>query len=865
MGQNELSHPRVALTVPMIASQLTQAEAEQRSAHLSLRSYDITLDLTDGQGGPADTTFRSRTEIQFSAEPAHGSSTFVDVQPAALGTVTLNGTPVEAEVVDGRVALTGLVEENVLVIEGDFELSNEQQGLEKTIDPADGEVYFASLMFMAAAQRVFACFDQPDLKAPYSFHITAPAAWEVISNGAVESTEPAAGGALTRHFVRTAPISSYVTAVLAGPYHRVTDTVVGPDGPIELGLVCVKSATPYLDEENYFRWTKAGFELFHQVFDYPYPFGKYDQIFGTDAGIGGMENAGAVTLTGGMIFRSPVTAIEREDAVYTVLHELSHMWFGDLVTTAWWQDTWLNEAFATYAGYLAAVEATEYTGGWTSFAADDKAMALAADQLPSTHPISADVPDLRTALSNFDDITYQKGAGVLRQLVAYVGREAFDTALRAYFREHAFGCTDLTDLLAALEKASGRDLGSWAQQWLQSAQVNTLRPEIEVDADGLITSLTVVQTAVPEHPTLRDHRLTIGFYSGAETLARSHQVTVDVSGERTQIAELTGVPAPDLVLVNDADLTYAKVRFDPASDAVVRSRAGMIEDPLARAVAWTALWDMVREGELSAASYVEAAMAASPTESQVPVLSAQLRNTEQAVRRFTEIDAVDAACAQVAATALKAVSTSPPGGDAQKLWLRTFARMAGGTPSEGALVAIHRGEAVPTGIELDFETRWLLVRELATHGLLGAPDIEAELARDPNVTAEQYAATARGLLPTAEAKAEAWALVTTVGGAQGGIKSATALGFWHPSQSELLRPYLARYFDSLDEFWATDDGGEQAWVSTKNLAPDLVDEELLARAEEWLTLPDRPAMLRRTVTETAYEVRRALRNRRVRG
>ncbi|TDW24636.1 aminopeptidase N [Kribbella kalugense] len=838
----------------MIASQLTESEAAERSTQLTVHSYDVTLDLTDGQGGPASTVFRSRTVIEFSAETG---TTFVDVQPVFLESVVLNGIELDRTVHDGRISLSGLAERNVLVVDGTFELADEQQGLERTVDPADGEVYFASLMFMAAAQRVFACFDQPDLKAPYTFHITAPREWEVISNGSVDTTEPAAGGAVTRHFSRTPPISSYITAVLAGPYHRVTDTVDGPDGPIELGLVCVRSAAPYLDAERCFRWTKAGFDLFHRMFGYPYPFGKYDQIFGTDAGIGGMENAGAVTLTGGMIFRSPVTAIEQEAAAYTILHELSHMWFGDLVTTAWWQDTWLNEAFATYAGYLAAAQGTEFTDAWTTFARCDKALALAADQLPSTHPISADVPDLRTALSNFDDITYQKGAAVLRQLVAYVGEGAFTEALRAYFAKHAFGNTTLTDLLLALERASGRDLGKWSQQWLRTAQVNTLRPTYTLTDERQVSGFAVEQTAVPEHPVLRDHRLTIGFYTGDAQLTRTHQVTVDVGGAVTEVPSLNGLPAPDVVLLNDADLTYAKVRFDPASDEVIRSRAGDLDDPLARAVAWTALWDMTRDGEFAASSYVAVALAAAVREEQIAILAGLLTNLEYAVSHY--LPEPQATQRELAAAAWSALTSRSPGGDAQRLWLRTFAHEAGGTTLAGSLQELYAGTSVPAGVDLDFETRWLLVHGLASYGLIDAAGIDAELARDPNVTAEQYAATARAMLPDPTAKAAAWSLVTTPGGAQGGLKSATARGFWHPAQTELLRPYVAQYYESIDAFWATDDGGEQAWVSTRTLAPTIVDDALPALAEAWLRSPDRPAMLRRTVEETLHELNESLR------
>jgi aminopeptidase N len=837
---------------------LTRIEAQARAALLRPTSYDVALDVTGAAGRE---TFRSRTTVAFDcARP--GADTFVDVAAESLRGVWLNGVPLAGHADQGRLALRGLAERNVLVVDGDFRYSGCGQGLHRFTDPADGAVYLYSMTFLAESQRMYACFDQPDLKAAFTFHVTAPRDWQVVSNAAPASAETSPGGARTVHFTPTRPIPTYITAVAAGPYHRVSDTCEGPGGPIDLGLYCRASLAEYLDPAEIFAVTKAGFDFYHRAFDYPYPFGKYDQIFAPQFNGGGMENAGAVIYRDEYVFRSRVTDGERRNRAYVLLHELAHMWFGNLVTARWWDDTWLNESFATFAGFLSQVEATRWTTAWTVFGQRAKSHAYRLDQAPTTHPISSDVPDLQAAEANFDDITYSKGASVLKQLVAYVGRDAFLRALRGYFRRHEYANATLADLLAALQRAGGRDLTAWSAQWLETAQVNTLRPEFTVDQEGRFASFGVVQSAAPGHPTLRTHRLAIGLYADRDgRLERTGRVEADVAGARTEIPELVGLPRPDLVLVNDDDLTYAKVRFDPRSLRTLTRRIGDISESLPRALCWTAAWDMTRDGELPAGEYVDVVLGGIDDEDEISVFEALLANVETALRLYTAPGRARADRARLAETAWAALERAEPGGDRQLAWSHAFARTAGGTGLADILRALYDERIKVEGLALDLDARWRILHGLIAHGAADAGDIEAELARDPNSTAERYAATARALRPDPAAKAHAWDLSTGENTLPALIRKAYADGFWHHAQTGLLEPYVSRYFDSLDEFWTRHDGGIVAKSLTEDLFPMVVAESTVAAADAWLARPGTPSSQRRLVLEQRDELTRALRNR----
>ena len=504
-----------------MSANLTREEAQARAALIKVASYQVDLDLTGG-----DTTFAAVSVIRFTcSEP--GASSFVNLIAPAVRAITLNGTPVDVAAFDGtRIALTGLAADNTLTVDAECAYSRSGEGLHRFTDPADGNVYLYSDLETFDAHQVYSCFDQPDMKATFEFTVTAPAGWQVVSNVAADTVEDVAAGKRWR-FPSTPQMPTYITAVAAGPYHVVRDEHDG----IPLGIFCRQSLAEYLDPDEIFTVTRQGFDFFHSAFGIKYPFGKYDQLFVPEFKEGAMENAGAVTLLEDYVFRSRVTDFAREARGETILHEMAHMWFGDLVTMRWWDDLWLNESFATWAGTLAQAEATRWTSAWTTFAQLYKAWGYRQDQLPTTHPIAADIPDIHAVEVNFDGITYAKGASVLKQLVAYVGRENFLAGVRKYFAAHAWGNATLADLLSALEDTSGRDLASWSSEWLETAGVNTLRPVYSVDDDGNFTEFAIVQEATETHPVLRSHRVAIGLYSRTTSgITRTARYEVDAKG-----------------------------------------------------------------------------------------------------------------------------------------------------------------------------------------------------------------------------------------------------------------------------------------------------------------------------------------------
>src|SRR5215203_1755490 len=582
---------------------LTRTDARGRAELLSVTGYDVELDLTDGGGKPGERTFRSRTTVRFTASRP-GAATFVDVIAAGFREATLNGRPLDTSgyTTETGLELTGLAADNVLVVDADCLYTNTGEGLHRFVDPVDGEVYLYSQFETADAKRMYACFDQPDLKGRLTLAVTAPAHWAVVSNGRAVEVSEATGGAQVVRFRTSPPLSPYVTALVAGPYHKVTDTHDG----IDLGVYCRASLGEHLDAEEILLVTKQGFDWYHRAFDYRYPFDKYDQLFVPEFNAGAMENAACVTFLDDYVFRSKVTDFSRERRAETILHEMAHMWFGDLVTMRWWDDLWLNESFASFASVLCQSQATRFTGAWTTFANIEKTWAYRQDQLSSTHPIAADIPDLQAVEVNFDGITYAKGASVLKQLAAYVGIEEFLAGLRAYFEAHKWGNATFDDLLGALEQASGRDLSGWGAQWLKTTGLNLLRPSFTLDDDGAFTRFDVVQGgARPGAGELRTHRIAVGVYDddGSGKLVRTHRVEVDVEGERTAVADLIGVPRGKLVLVNDDDLTYCALRLDPGSLTTLIDRIGDIAEPLPRTLCWSSAWEMTREAELKARDF----------------------------------------------------------------------------------------------------------------------------------------------------------------------------------------------------------------------------------------------------------------------
>jgi aminopeptidase N len=838
-----------------VAPNLTREEARERAALITVTSYQVDLDLTRG-----DATFGSQCVIRFScASP--GAGTFIDLTAPAVRTITLNGRPLTPAAFGGeRIALADLTAENVVVVDAECAYSRSVEGLHRFVDPADGNVYLYSQLETFDAHRLYACFDQPDLKASYELSVTAPAGWHVVSNMAPDSDEEVAGpaGSEAAHrwrFPATPAMSTYFTHVSAGPYHVARDEYDG----IPLGIYCRQSLAEYLDPDELFTTTKQGFDFFHSLFGSRYPFGKYDQLFVPEFKAGAMENAGAVTLLEGFVFRSRVTDTDREVRGYTILHEMAHMWFGDLVTMRWWDDLWLNESFATWAGTLAASEATQWTSAWTSFAQGFKAWAYRQDQLSSTHPIAADIPDIRAVEVNFDGITYAKGASVVKQLVAYVGRENFLAGVRKYFAAHAWGNATLSDLLAALEETSGRDLGAWSREWLETAGVNTLRPAYALDDAGRFSSFEVLQEAAAAHPVLRSHRIAIGLYSLSEgTLTRTKRIEVDIAGAATAIPELVGVPRPDLVLVNDDDLSYAKIRLDGHSLRTLVSSIGMFGQSLPATLCWAAAWDMCRDGEMAARDYVQLVLAGVSSVADISVVQVLLRLAALAARTFADPAWRAAGLEQMARSLRKLAESAPAGSDTQLAYMRAFTGVATSAPDLAFLAALLDGSAVLEGLSVDTDLRWSLLRRLVSRGSAGEAEIAAELAKDATDAGERNAAACRAALPTPSAKAAAW---ESLAGGELTLAAFRAVlgGFADADQPELTEPYRERYFAMVGDVWQDWSAAMAQDFVTGIYASFELTMDTVAATDAYIAASQPSAALERLLSEGRDDVVRALR------
>ncbi|GLY01432.1 MULTISPECIES: aminopeptidase N [Actinoplanes] len=839
---------------------LTQVEAAERGRLLEVTGYDITLDLTDGHGNPGSETFRSTTVINFRcAEP--GAETFVEAAAATIHSATLNGAPLDigAWTPETGLTLTGLAEENTLVVDGDFGYSASGQGVQRSLDPVDQEIYLYSQFETADAQRAYACFDQPDLKSVFTWHATVPAHWKVISNMPAESEAPAAEGAKTVHFATSARMSTYITAICAGPYHEVRDSHDG----IELGVFCRSSMAQYLDADDLFTITKQGFDFFHEQFGVRYPLPKYDQLWVPDFNAGAMENFGCVThAEAHYIFRSQVTDYEYEQRANTILHELAHMWFGDLVTMRWWNDLWLNESFAEWASHWCNTEATRFSDAWSTFLSIRKAWGYRQDQLSSTHPVYCEMPDLEAVEVNFDGITYAKGASVIKQLVAYVGLDPFLTGLRAYFAKHAWGNATFDDLLTELETASGRELRKFAAQWLETAQVNTLRPVVEVDADGDYASVHVLQEAPADYPTLRTHRIGIGLWDlDGDRLVRRELIEVDVAGERTEVTALAGVKAPDVLLLNDEDLTYAKLRLDERSLGTLVQHIAGFESSLPRALCWAAAWDMLRDAEMAARDYVTLVVAGLPAETDINLATATLRQAGMALTSFADQRWAPTGWGMLASMAAGQLATTEPGSGWQLTWARAFITAAR-TPDEAAVLrGWFSGTSRPEGLVVDTELRWSLLQALSALGAAQESEIDAELAGDKTASGEREAAIARALVPSAENKARVWAELTGPKALPNWLNRSLLQGFQSTRQVALTAPYAEKFFDVVADVWARSDSEPAQEFAQLAYPAYQISEETVALTDAWLARDGHPASLRRLVAEGRDGILRALKAR----
>jgi aminopeptidase N len=840
-----------------VAPNLTREEARERAALITVTSYQVDLDLTSGSADSGEqSTFGSRSVVRFGCA-VPGAGTFVNLTAPAVRAMTLNGEPVTAGAFDGeRITLTGLAAENVLVVDAECAYSRTGEGLHRFTDPADGNVYLYSNLEPYDAHRIYACFDQPDLKASYQLSVTAPADWQVVSNMAPTAAETVPGSDACRwRFPATAPIPTYITHVSAGPYHVVRDEHDG----IALGIYCRQSLAEYLDPEEIFTTTRQGFGFFQSLFGIRYPFGKYDQLFVPEFKAGAMENPGAVTILEDFVFRSRVTDNARETRGEVMLHEMAHMWFGDLVTMRWWDDLWLNESFATWAAAVAQAEATRWTTAWTKFNQGYKAWGYRQDQLSSTHPIAADIRDVRAVDVLFDGITYAKGASVLKQLTAYVGRDNFLAGVRAYFTAHAWGNAALADLLAALEETSGRDLAAWSRQWLETAGVNTLRPVYTVDDRGRFASFEVRQEAAASHPVLRTHRIAIGLYTlTGGTLTRTKRIEADISGTTTLIPDLTGALRPDLILVNDDDLTYAKIRLDDHSLRTLVSSPGTFDSSLPAALCWAAAWDMCRDGEMAARDYVQLVLTGVSSATDISVVQVLLRNAVQAVRKYADPAWRAAGLELMARSLRKLAESAPPESDHQLAYVRAFTGTATSARDLAFLAALLDGSAVLEGLSVDSDLRWSLLGRLVSRGKAGETEIAAELAADPAEAGQRNAAGCRAAVPDADAKRAAW---DTLAAGELTVPTFRTIltGFTDPDQPELTRPYRERYFATVGDAWHNWTPAMALEFVTTLYASLELSAETVAATDSYIASAESPAELNRMLSEGRDEIERALR------
>lgn len=868
---------RAWLNRPVHNENLRRDEAAGRSAIVSITGYDIMLDLRTAEDH-RDPGFSSRTELTFECSTP-GAGTFLDFIHAGVASVVLNGESLDlGQAVDGaRIRLPNLAAHNRVIVEGTALYSRSGEGMHRFQDPADGATYLYTQYEPADARRVFACFEQPDLKASFTFHVRAPGSWTVASNGAESSRDQHDDGTVTWHFEPTQRISTYITTVLAGPYISVSDQWTGIVGEgemlsIPLSLFCRRSLAEHLDAERIFDTTRRGLTYFHDLFHYPYPFGKYDQAFVPEYNLGAMENPGLVTFTESYVFTSRATHAQFESRDNTIMHEMAHMWFGDLVTMTWWDDLWLKESFADYSGALAVAEAVGSPTSWVTFASRRKSWAYLQDQLPSTHPIVADIVDLEAAKLNFDGITYAKGASVLKQLVAYAGFDAFTAAARSYFREHAFSNTTLADLLGALSAASGRDMSEWARSWLQTSGVPQLTAEVRTD-DGVYTAVAILQQAVDPATGAsvpRPHSIRLGLFSldGDGRLLRTASYNVVVDGDRTDIPELVGCRQPDLLLINDDDLTYAKLVFDERSLATLLSAGDRLEEPLARAVCLAALWSSTRDALLLADDYVNAVERAAPIEEGVGILQQLLQNARHAIEHYAPAPNRPTLRERFAAFLITGLENAEPASDHQLVWARALAAISRKTATHAPLLrGLLEGTASVDGLLIDDDLAWQFWQALSAQNLATVDELEAALQRDHTASGRSGFTTACTAFPDVGVKAKAWKEVVFGDRLSNELLGATIIGF-QEGPKELHEPYVTAYFSEIDRVWRELPIEMSARI-VRGLYPGGQDLEpggspeahpVVQLTDAWLSEhADAPQSLRRIVLEERDHLLRGLR------
>ena len=839
---------------------ITRAEAVSRFEVVANPKYTVALTI-DGKGE----TYSCVASINFDAK--NGAETWLDLISPLVDSIWLNGAELKvSEVFDGtRIKLANLKEKNSVQVKANCSYMNTGEGLHRHIDPVDNEVYIYTQFEVADSRRVFPVFEQPDIKGTLALTVTAPSKWTLISNSPTPSSVKVNEEMSTWSFAVTPTMSSYLYALCAGPYFKKTDVYKGKFGSYPLAVFVRPSLAEFLDHEEIFEITKQGFAWFEEKFQVGYPFPKYDQIFVPEFNAGAMENVGCVTFRDEYIFRSRTTKTAYESRANTILHEMAHMWFGDLVTMKWWNDLWLNESFAEWAAHWASTGATKYNEAWTLFHVQRKAWAYRQDQLPSTHPIAANMPDLDSVYENFDGITYAKGASALRQLVAWVGEENFLKGLKAYFDKHAWKNTELTDLLSELSISSGRDLESWTKLWLQSSGATLLRPQIQTDANNVITNATIQQEPPSSPPglppVLRPHRLVVGTYEKQGTkLIRTNRFEIDVEGKETKVTELVGLKRPALILVNDDDLTYAKIRLDDVSLNTATKEIASIESSLSRALIWGAVWDMVRDGEVGTGKYLDLVLAGLAAETDIGLVQQVLMQCRSAIDVYADRKNRIPYNTKFADGLQSLLAKSENGSDRQLALVRSFSAVATTDLQINRVAEILDGKEKIQGLNIDTDLRWTLLRRLVVMGKRDLAAIEEELTRDDTAMGREHAAGAKAAIPTLEAKQIAWTLVTTNESLPNSEIHSALGGLSYIDHAEIMKNFIDKYFDSVATLWnsRTHEIGQS--LVTGLFPSSNITKEVIEKSDKFLAEnKDLAVGARRIIIEQRDALARALR------
>ncbi|MFS3130458.1 aminopeptidase N [Nocardioides sp. Bht2] len=801
---------------------LQLSESIARRALLDELDYEVQLDLLD-----AEEEFTSRTRIRFRSKRG---TTFLDLTPRAINAITLDGVAVDVDLVrNGRLPLDLSEGSHELVVEAVMAFRNDGEGLHLSRDPADDRRYVYGMSFMDAAPSIFACFDQPDLKAPYTFQVRAPKEWSVIGNAPGTQVEPGVW-----HFERSQPLSTYFVTLVAGPWHLITDEHDG----IPLALSARQSIAEHLerDAEELLTVTKQCFDEFHRLFGIRYPFGNYHQAFVPEFNAGAMENPGCVTFRDPLIFTSKVTRGERIQRATTVAHEMAHQWFGNITTPRWWDDLWLNESFAEYMGNRVTADVTEFDDAWTHNSWSRRQWGLIADQRPSTHPVAGNgAVDALAALQDFDGISYAKGSSILRQLNARLGDETFFAGVIDHLTQHRFGNATMADLFGAWERAGAGELTSFTEGWLRTAGPDTLHH------DAALRALVRLPADVDRPP--HDHTLSVALLDGDTWRRESVEVT---SAE-------TPVPAAEAVVVDPDEETWALALADPASIDVLIGRNGGPNEPAIRAGLWNNVRSALHNAEVSPAQAIDLAA--------VTLVDEQVEDAFRSLVPWLLQKAVPLTRDPAAARArlheafrIRADSAEP----GSTLQLGAMQGLISTASDVELLDGWRREIGLPDGVTLDLALRWRIIDRLAVLGAVDETELAAEFRVEPSTQAAVALAGAHAALPNPEAKAWAWLRFTGAEEATNYELAAIGAGLWAGTDLSHAAPYQDRYFDEIAALPAVHSGwvlGEvaDAFFPIATLSPDA-----LTRADALIAEPGLDLTVRRRLVDAADELRRRL-------